>query len=48
VRHRKTGKMFETKLAHTWQIADGKARGLEVHYDISKAQAFLRSIDETF
>jgi ketosteroid isomerase-like protein len=46
IRHRKTGKTLEMKLAHSWHVADGKARELNVRYDLQKAEQFLISVGE--
>ena len=45
-RHKKTGKVLETKLAHTWCVRDGKAVGLEEHYDVAHVQGFLKSLND--
>ena len=45
-RHKKTGKVLETKLAHMWRVRDGKVVGLEERYDIAHVQAFLKSVSE--
>jgi len=45
-RHKKTGKVLETKLAHTWCVQDGKAVTLEERYDIAHLRAFLKSLGE--
>jgi ketosteroid isomerase-like protein len=45
-RHKKTGKVLDTKLMHTWSVKDGKAVALEESYDVPVVQAFLRSLDD--
>lgn len=43
-RHKKTGKVLETKLAHVWHFRGGKAIGLDERYDLAAVEAFLRSL----
>lgn len=45
-RHKKTGKVLETKLAHTWSVRDGKVVGLEERYDVAHVQGFLKSLND--
>ena len=45
-RHKKTGKVIETKLAHAWWVRDGKAVLLEERYDVAQVQAFLKSLND--
>jgi len=45
-RHKKTGKVLETKISHVWHIKDGKAIDLEEHHDTAKIRAFLRGVAE--
>lgn len=43
-RHKKSGKMLETKLNHVWRFRDGKAIELDEHHDTAVVEAFLRSL----
>jgi ketosteroid isomerase-like protein len=45
-RHKKTGRVLDTKLSHTWSVKDGKAVALEERYDVPVVQAFLKSLGE--
>lgn len=45
-RHKKTGNVLETKLVHSWRVADGKARALEERHDLEKLKAFMKSISD--
>ena len=45
-RHKKTGKVMETPLNHTWHVKDGKARALDGHHDVARVQAFMKSLRE--
>ena len=45
-RHKKTGKMLETRINHTWWIADGNATALEERHDVPRVLAFLKSLTE--
>jgi ketosteroid isomerase-like protein len=45
-RHKKTGKVLETRLNHTWWIADGKATALEERHDVPRVLAFLKSLND--
>lgn len=45
-RHKKTGKIIETRLSHTWHVRDGKARLLEERHDIPRVQAFIKSLTD--
>ena len=45
-RHKKTGKVIETRLNHTWCVKDGKARSLEERHDVDRVQAFVKSLSE--
>jgi ketosteroid isomerase-like protein len=43
-RHKKTGKVLETKFVHDWRVADGKAQALEQRHDVEKLKAFFLSV----
>jgi len=45
-RHKKTGKLLETKLGHTWTVKGGKAVALDERHDVEKVLAFLKSVTE--
>lgn len=45
-RHKRTGKVLDTKLAHSWCVRDGKALVLEERYDVPVVQAFMQSLAE--
>ncbi len=45
-RHKKTGKVIETRLTHTWWVRDGKATALDERHDVPRVQAFLKSLNE--
>lgn len=45
-RHKRTGKVLDTKLTHTWSVKGGKAVALEERYDVPVVQAFLKGLDE--
>ena len=45
-RHKKTGKVIETRLNHTWHVKDGKARTLDERHDVARVQAFMKSLRE--
>jgi hypothetical protein len=44
-RHRKTGRMLELSLRHTWRIANGKLAELVQEYDFEMVQNFLKDVD---
>jgi len=44
-RHKKTGKVIETRLSHTWWIKDGKATALEERHDVPRVEAFIKSLN---
>jgi ketosteroid isomerase-like protein len=45
-RHRKSGKVIETRLLHDWRFTDGKVSELHQHHDTESWQTFLRSVAE--
>lgn len=45
-RDKKSGKVLETKLMHTWLLDDGKVVTLDERYDVPVIQAFLKSVSE--
>lgn len=45
-RHKKTGKVLETRFFHDWRVADGKACELEQRHDIEQLKAFARSLED--
>jgi len=44
-RHKKTGKVLETRFQHVWRIAGGKACALEQRHDLAALTAFAESIE---
>ena len=46
-RHKKSGKVLETRFIHDWRVADGKARELAQHHDLEQLKAFLRSVGDS-
>lgn len=46
LRHKKSGKILETKFKHLWHIQNGKAVMLEESFDVPVIAAFLKSIAE--
>ncbi|HWK40175.1 MAG TPA: nuclear transport factor 2 family protein [Hyphomicrobium sp.] len=44
-RHKKSGKVLETRFQHVWRIADGKACALEQQHDLAALTAFAASIE---
>lgn len=46
-RHKKSGKVLETRFVHDWRVADGKALELEQRHDLDELNAFLKSLDES-
>jgi ketosteroid isomerase-like protein len=44
-RHKKSGKVLETRFLHDWLVADGKALELEQRHDLDQLRAFLKSVD---
>jgi ketosteroid isomerase-like protein len=47
IRDKRTGKVLETKLAHTWRVRGGKAVELDERHDLAKIEAFLKSMSES-
>ena len=45
-RHKKSGKVLETRFIHDWRVADGKARELAQRHDLEQLKAFLRSVGD--
>ena len=45
-RHKRTGKILETRFLHDWRVADGKACELEQRHDLEQLKNFLRSVGE--
>jgi ketosteroid isomerase-like protein len=45
-RHKKTGKVLETRFIHDWRVADGKARELAQRHDLEQLKAFLSSVGD--
>jgi ketosteroid isomerase-like protein len=45
-RHKRTGKVLETRFIHDWRIADGKACELEQRHDLNQLKAYLRSVGD--
>jgi ketosteroid isomerase-like protein len=43
-RHKKTGKVLETRFVHDWRIANGKATELEQRHDLEQLRAFAKSV----
>jgi ketosteroid isomerase-like protein len=43
-RHKKTGKILETRFLHDWRVADGKACDLQQRHDLEQLKAFLESL----
>jgi ketosteroid isomerase-like protein len=46
LRDKRTGKVLETKLAHSWRVRGGKGLELDERHDVSKVEAFIKSISE--
>jgi ketosteroid isomerase-like protein len=46
-RHKKTGKVLETRFVHDWRIADGKVCELEQRHDLAQLRAFAESLEST-
>jgi ketosteroid isomerase-like protein len=44
-RHKKSGKVLETRFLHDWRVADGKATELEQRHDLDLLRAFVKSVD---
>jgi ketosteroid isomerase-like protein len=44
-RHKKSGKVLETRFLHDWTVADGKALELEQRHDLEQLRAFLKSVN---
>jgi ketosteroid isomerase-like protein len=47
-RHKKSGKVLETRFHHDWRVADGKATELKQRHDLDQLKAFLASVDDGF
>ena len=47
LRDKRTGKVLETKLTHTWRVKDGKGLELDERHDLPKIEAFLKSVAES-
>jgi hypothetical protein len=45
-RHKRSGKVLETRFIHDWRIADGKACELEQRHDLNQLKAYLRSVGD--
>jgi ketosteroid isomerase-like protein len=45
-RHKKTGKILETRFVHDWRVANGKAQELEQRHDLETIKAFLKSVED--
>lgn len=45
-RHKKTGKVLETRFIHDWRVADGKACELEQRHDLQLLKDFLKSVGD--
>ena len=45
-RHKKTGKVLETRFIHDWRVADGKACELEQRHDLQLLKDFLKSVED--
>ena len=45
-RHKKSGKVLETRFIHDWRVADGKASELSQRHDLEQLKAFLRSVGD--
>jgi ketosteroid isomerase-like protein len=45
-RDKRTGKVLETRLGHTWQIRDGKFVALDERHDVERIRAFFKSLAE--
>jgi ketosteroid isomerase-like protein len=45
-RHKKTGKVLETRFIHDWRVAGGKACELEQRHDLEQLKDFLRSVGD--
>ena len=43
-RHKKSGKVLETRFFHDWRVADGKARELTQRHDLEQLKAFFSSV----
>ena len=41
-RHKKSGKVLETRFVHDWRVADGKALELEQRHDLNQLRAVIR------
>lgn len=46
LRHKKSGKILETKFRHLWHIQNGKVVVLEESFDLPVIEAFLKSVSE--
>lgn len=44
LRDKRTGKVLDSRIMHTWRLRDGKAAALDERHDVVKVQAFLKSI----
>jgi ketosteroid isomerase-like protein len=44
-RHKKSGKVLETRFVHDWRVADGKALELEQRHDLNQLRAFVKSVN---
>ena len=45
-RHKKSGKVLETRFFHDWRVADGKATELKQRHDLEQLKAFLASVED--
>lgn len=45
-RHKKSGKVLETRFFHDWRVADGKATELAQRHDLEQLKAFLAGVDD--
>ena len=46
-RHKKSGKVLETRFIHDWRVTDGKASELAQRHDLEQLKAFLRSVGDS-
>lgn len=46
LRHKRSGKVLDTKFRHLWHIKNGKVVVLEESFDLPVIEAFLKSVSE--
>jgi hypothetical protein len=47
IRDKRTGKVLETKITHTWRVKNSKALELDERHDVLKVEAFLKAVSQS-